>query len=67
MFASGVIVMYILITLMELIPLWKDKKIKYITAYLSVMMVSLIISISLILGVKLPFISSIIRSIFKKG
>lgn len=64
MYAAGVIVIYILITFMELIPLWKYKERKRVAAYLTVMMVSLIISISLVSGVRLPFISSIITRIF---
>lgn len=60
----GVIVIYVLIIIMELTPLWKDKKNKEVIVYLSIMTVSLIISICLVSGVKIPTISSILTKIF---
>lgn len=64
MYVSGVIASYILIAFMELVPLWKDKKKKQIIAYLIIMTVSLVISISLVSGVRMPTISNIITRMF---
>jgi uncharacterized membrane protein (DUF2068 family) len=64
MYIAGVIALYIVITFMELVPLWKNKKKKQIAAYFTIMMLSLIISISLVSGGRLPTISNILTRIF---
>jgi accessory gene regulator protein AgrB len=64
MYVTAVISGYILITLMELIPFWKNKKKKELIVYLVIMTVSLIISVYLVLGVQMPTISNIIAKIF---
>jgi hypothetical protein len=64
MYVTAVISGYILITLMELIPFWKDKKKKELIVYLVIMTASLIISVCLVSGVEMPTISNIITKIF---
>lgn len=64
MYAVAVIIIFTIIILLELPPFFKSKKKKEVVSYLTIMLITLINSISLLSGVKLPSISSLITKLF---
>lgn len=64
MYAIAVTIIYTIIILLELPPFFKSKKKKEIVTYLTIMLIALINSISLLSGVKLPSINSLITKLF---
>jgi hypothetical protein len=57
----SVVLIYLIITVFEFIPLIKGKKLLEISIYSTLMIFSLVISILLIIGVEVPSIQNFIR------
>ncbi|PKM93479.1 MAG: hypothetical protein CVU84_15975 [Firmicutes bacterium HGW-Firmicutes-1] len=58
-----IIFVYLVIGLIEIIPLYKDKKIKELWMYVIIIGISFIISILLVMGVNLPKPASFIEKV----
>ncbi|WML33821.1 hypothetical protein [Clostridium sp. OS1-26] len=63
MYAAGIILIYIIIIIIEIIPMVRDKKRNMIFTYITLMAVSLILSVLLSLEVKIPSPASAIEKI----
>lgn len=63
MYATGIILIYIIIIIIEIIPMVRDKKRNMIFTYITLMAISLILSVLLSLGVKIPSPASAIERV----
>lgn len=63
MYAAGITLIYIIIIIIEIIPMVKDKKRNMIFTYITLMAVSLILSVLLSLKVELPSPASAIERV----
>lgn len=63
MYAAGIILIYIIIIIIEIIPMVRDKKRSMIFTYITLMAISLILNVLLSLEVKIPSPASAIERV----